>query len=862
MAQEFQGLYVKFGANTVEFDNSIKGINKAMTTLKKDYQSLNKQSKLDPGNIDTATKKLENLQEQARVGALKVQELKNEQAALGKEQVGTAEWQKLQTQIGQTEAQMQIVNRAIASTNKTISGLQPGGLLTIQQEASDVASELDIVNRKLKLDPTNTDLLANKQQLLAKQVELAGSKVEALRKEQSQLGNQDVNSAEWKEYARNISLAEVEADELKASVKDVGNATTDSGNKSDGLKEKFSWGAVAGGAAKIAQKGMDAVSGSLDAAISRVDTMDAFPKVLQNFGFSATDAKGATEKMAKSIEGLPTTMDQAVSAVQGYVGATGNLDQSVDLFQATNDAAMVFAQGSSEAVDQFSRAYQQSLSAGKVEAENFNSMNESMPGLMNKVAESMGMSMADLKSGLSDGSVSIEDFNKSFTNLDQQGGAGMQSLAKSAQDSSGGIKTTMQNVKTEIVKTIAGIIEAVGSDNIKNAFKAIQDAIKGVVDFVKKNSDWLKPLAAGIAIIVAGFKLWTTAIKVWQAAVKIATAVQTAFNIVMDANPISLIIIAIAALVAGLVYFFTQTKTGQQIVKAVWDAIKNAIQSVVDWFTNTALPAIQSFIDGVKNVFQSIGDFISNVWHGILNVIQTVINGIVQFVSDGWNGLVSTITSVVTTISNVISSVWNGIVNFIKGAVDSISSTISNVFGAIGNFISGVWNGIANGVSSAWNGIVNSVKNAVSGVWNAITSTFGKIGGYISGVWDDIIGTVSTWGGKIIDSIVNGLSGLGSAISNAVSNAIKSVGGVVGKVIDKILGKSAGSLNLGMDGVNGSGAINAHGLFAVKSMGVPEVTNNMGARTSLNINVTANNANGQDIARDIERAMVRRVFRR
>ena len=51
MAQEFEGLYVKFGANTVEFDNSVKGMNSALSTLKKDLQTLNKNLKFDPGNV-------------------------------------------------------------------------------------------------------------------------------------------------------------------------------------------------------------------------------------------------------------------------------------------------------------------------------------------------------------------------------------------------------------------------------------------------------------------------------------------------------------------------------------------------------------------------------------------------------------------------------------------------------------------------------------------------------------------------------------------------------------------------------------------------------------------------------------------
>lgn len=80
---------------------------------------------------------------------------------------------------------------------------------------------------------------------------------------------------------------------------------------------------------------------------------------------------------------------------------------------------------------------------------------------------------------------------------------------------------------------------------------------------------------------MAAYKLWKGAITAWNSVTKIATAVQVAFNAVMDANPIMLIVIAIAAIVAGLVYFFTQTKTGQKIWSNFVKFLSSAWQSLV-----------------------------------------------------------------------------------------------------------------------------------------------------------------------------------------------------------------------------------------------------------------------------------------
>src|SRR5699024_4510707 len=103
MAETYEGLYVKFGADTVEFDNSVKGMNKALAGLKKDISTLNKQLKFDPDNVDLLNQKLANFEEQARVGALKIKELRKQQEALGKDKVGTAEWNKLELEINKVE---------------------------------------------------------------------------------------------------------------------------------------------------------------------------------------------------------------------------------------------------------------------------------------------------------------------------------------------------------------------------------------------------------------------------------------------------------------------------------------------------------------------------------------------------------------------------------------------------------------------------------------------------------------------------------------------------------------------------------------------------------------------------------------
>ena len=122
----------------------------------------------------------------------------------------------------------------------------------------------------------------------------------------------------------------------------------------------------------------NSISSNISAAVKRVDTLNQFPKVMKNFGVSADEAKKSINRIKDSVLGLPTTLDQAAGGVQNLFLVTKDLKKSEALFQAVNDSAMVFAQGSTQAIDHFIYAYRQALSSGKVNAANFNQMNEAI----------------------------------------------------------------------------------------------------------------------------------------------------------------------------------------------------------------------------------------------------------------------------------------------------------------------------------------------------------------------------------------------------------------------------------------------------------------------------------------------------
>ena len=414
--------------------------------------------------------------------------------------------------------------------------------------------------------------------------------------------------------------------------------------------------------AKAISAGFNMIRANAGSAIDRLDTFNAYPKVLKNFGVSAKEASASISRIDKSVRGLPTSLDQAVAGVQNLFMVTKDLPEAERMFKAINDSAMVFANGSTEAVDRFAYAFKQAMSSGKVSAQDFNQMNEAIPGLMDKVAESMGMSFASLKQGLSDGSISMQEFNNALKKLDTQGGAGMKALEKSAKSATGGIKTQFTNAKTAVVRGVASMIESIdiGLKNaglgglgqvIASVGKTIEDALKklapiivtiithlaNVYNWIQKNKTLVMAIVVPILTFIAVLGTLTKAIAVVKTAMIL-------FHAVMAINPVVLIIAGIVALIATFVLLWNKCEWFRNfwiglwnVVRTyfttVWNAMKKVVTTVINYFKNqvkmfkTIATAIYSAFTGLPNKLLSVGKNIAKgLWNGMSGMKDWVVN--------------------------------------------------------------------------------------------------------------------------------------------------------------------------------------------------------------------------------------------
>ncbi|MDM7654267.1 tape measure protein [Lactococcus cremoris] len=578
------------------------------------------------------------------------------------------------------------------------------------------------------------------------------------------------------------------------------------------------------GVFKLVDSAIGVVKSSLDGAINRFDTLNAYPKVMAQMGYSTDDVAKSTELLKKGVDGLPTSLQELTKSSQSFAILEKSATSGAKTATALNDAFLASGASAADA-SRGVQQYSQMLSSGKVDLMSWRTLQETMPYALTQVAKSFGLTgksaERDLYAKLKSGDITMEQLNKRFVELD----GGANGFAKTARTASGGIGTSFTNMRNAVVNGMANTVETINNAlkdaGLKNGISTLFDegkqaiikgfavfnqivataipkivgAFKTLFDFVNQNKDWIGPLVAGITAGVAAYKLWKGAITAWNTVTKIATAVQVAFNAVMDANPIMLIVIAIAAIVAGLVYFFTQTKTGQKIwsnfvkflgsawqslvkiSKDVWDNITKAWDSAVKWFSDTwnnIKSGAKGLWDGTIQGAKDAVDSVKNAWNGIKEWFANLWKGTTSGLSSAWDSVTTTLAPFVETIKTIFqpildffSGLWGQVQTIFGSAWEIIKTVVMGPVLLLIDLITGDFNQFKEDFAMLWQTLFTNIQTLVTTFVQIIVGFFTAWGQTVSNIWSTVVNTVqSLWGAfttwvvnmakSIVDGIVNG----------------------------------------------------------------------------------------------------------
>lgn len=279
------------------------------------------------------------------------------------------------------------------------------------------------------------------------------------------------------------------------------------------------------------------------------------------------------------------------------------------------------------------------------------------------------------------------------------------------------------------------------------------------------------------------FGAMAKATKLSTLATKAQSIAQGALNAVMDANPIFLVVAAVAALVAGFVIAYKKSETFRDIVKAAFNAIKIAAQAVADFFTKDIPAAFDWCVKKVQAFWSQFGGLIKT-WGPVILALFAPIIGIPLLIWQHWS-----------QITSFVSSTWNSAIGWLKG----VPSKVTGVFKDAGTWLTsagskivqGLWSGLrawwntnvqigtwllgklTSGLSKAGSWLTNTGGSIIHGAWSGLTAWWSAnvaIGTWLKGKVTSGLSKAGTW---LYDSGKDLITGLWNGVTDTLSGAGK-----------------------------------------------------------------------------------------
>lgn len=543
----------------------------------------------------------------------------------------------------------------------------------------------------------------------------------------------------------------------------------------------------------------------------RLKSVDSAQAQLRGLGYSTDDVARISDNLVGALEGGMLTMGEATSAAAAGMAAGVQEGKELTRYIQLLDASVA---GSTGTFDEMNQIFARVQGEGALLRNEFDMLNQRMPGFSSAVQEAMGVTQEEMNAMLTNGEVTTADFlnimddfagdmateyAKSWEGMVQNtkayiGIIGEQLLGGVFEQSKGSIEEFLGYLQSDDVQAWAAQTGAQIGEAFSNVIGFVKDAIgwwSGLSPEMQKTVGTLGAIAiaAGPTLIVIGKISMGIGAIIGVAAkmipiIKGATLAFKAFGLAMAANPIGLIITLVGALVGALVYFFSKTETGKKIWEGFvgfltdsWTWIKEAFtlgwqqlsaifSSVVEAFS-TGWDQIVGFFTGVVEAFKLGWQQITGFFQSAVEAfgvgwgqIESVFAGIPGFFTGLWENVKSIFSSVVQwvvdlfmnwTVYGLIIKHWDEIGAFFKFAWEAIKV----VFGNAVQWVTSKVTGFLNGVRSAWSAGWSAVSSFFSNIWGRIVSAAGSFFGSVRSTFTSVINFVRDIPGRIVGFFSN-----------------------------------------------------------------------------------------------------------
>lgn len=693
-------------------------------------------------------------------------------------------------------------------------------LESVNGKAKSLSSELGQVNRLLKLDPGNADLLAQKQEILAEAISNTRDKLDKLKTAEAQVQAQfergEVSADQVRALQREIVATEQKLGQYERAAQETADAIEQLGSASDDVRDETR--NAADGVDDFADSARDAddASSGLNDTLGKVANT-GFKVVGAAVGAAITALTAAAEstrdyrmemgKLDTAYTQNGFSSEAATGAYKELVGILGEYDQSVE---AANHLAKLTDNEKDLATW-----------TGDILPGVFATFGDSLPieGLTEAANETakVGQVTGPLADALNWAGVSEDAFNESLaecTSEQERQALITETLAGLYGEASAAYKETNADViaanqaNDAWTQSLAGVGAAVEPliTSVKNMGASILSGLTPAITWMLNNLPIVGTVLAGLTAALIAFKV--SALGGMAAAAAPAIAAIKGLFAAMLANPIGLIIVAITALVAGFMYLWKNCEGFREFwinlwnklkssalaaadgLKALPDKIKNAIKDGITRVQEWGKNMVEKFKTSATDMLDNTVNTLKNLPTRIKNAIASAITNVSTWGTNMVSKAKSAASNMLTNVASTLQAIPGRVASAISGAITSVATWGANMVSKAKSGMSDVVSTVVSTLSSLPGKVLSVGSNLVTGLWNGISNKLAwlksKIRSFTSSVLDSIkafFGVHSpsketAWIGEMLDE------GLAEGMLDHMGNPVKAMQRVSGGVLD------------------------------------------------------------------------------
>lgn len=629
-------------------------------------------------------------------------------------------------------------------------------ILKARKSAKDLSGELRGVESLLKLDPTNTVLLAQKQDILAESIAGAKDKLKMLIAAQEsmskQLADGKISPEQYRDFEREIESTRQQLTRLEAAasgtddaVADVGDAAEEAGEKAE--KASGGWTVLKGVMSDLASSAIKAaVSTVVDGAKKMVSAGLEYNQTMEGYvtnfttmlGGSSEAANGMVGSLQKLASATPLAMSDLAGGAQTLLAFGVASDDVSGTLQRLGDISL----GNADKMQSLARAYGKATAQGKLTGETVQMMIDAGWNPLIDICDQTGESMEDVQKRMAAGSISAEELTQAVNHATDAGGkfaGGMEAASKTV----AGLTSTLQdNVNAMLGKLMQPVSDAMLSTLLPTAIDAVDQLTmafedEGIDGFSRVAGSLIASLSAQlvsyapqaipaalafIGALVTGLLLATPDLT--------GTAIELVGALLLGiADQLPGIITAAMSALLGIVGKITSPESitlliqaAMQLMLALARGLIAAIPQLIDAVPGIITNLVESFYAmlpeiigvGIEIVIALASGLVSNAGHitaAVPRLVETIVRGFLAAVKSYWDigksivdGIRQGITEQWQRLKSDVSNLFTGLVSWIKNLLGIHSP--SRVFADIGQ-------NMAAGIGDGWASTIGDINRQI-----------------------------------------------------------------------------------------------------------------------------------------------------